>query len=122
LEADDPETAIGAIFGGHLLDTAEGSDAGAALAEFLKRYGTMLSSKTTVLILGDGRNNGRDPGIETLAAIRNRCRRVVWLTPEDRGSWRFAGCDLPRYATWCDVVASARTPAELERFVETLGR
>ncbi len=117
LAEDDLETAIGMIFGGHLLDTAEASDAGAAFWAFLKRHGSMLSAKTTVLILGDGRNNGRDPGIEALAAIRDRCRRVVWLTPEDRGTWRLAGCDLPRYAAWCDVIAPARTPAELERFV-----
>ena len=82
--------------------------------------GGMLSPKTTLLIVGDGRNNGRDPGIEVLAEIRGKCRRVVWLTPEERGTWRLAGCDLPRYAPVCDVVAPVPTPAALERLVAKL--
>lgn len=120
LGSDDLEEAIAAIFDGRLLDTAEGSDAGAALGELVGRYGYVLSRKATVLVLGDGRNNGRDPGLEAIEAIRQRCRRVVWLTPEARGAWRLAGCDVPRYAARCDLVASVRTVAELERVVAAM--
>jgi uncharacterized protein with von Willebrand factor type A (vWA) domain len=117
----DPEQAIGEILGGRLLDTAEGSDAGSALKTFAAEHGGVLSRQTTLLILGDGRNNGRESGLEALEEIRRRCRRVIWLTPEARGTWRLAGCDLPRYATRCDLVAPVRTPAALERIVLSLG-
>jgi uncharacterized protein with von Willebrand factor type A (vWA) domain len=121
LAGDDLDRAIAAIFDGCLIDTAEGSDSGAALGAFVGRYGGLLSRKTTVLILGDGRNNGRDPGLEALEAIRRRVRRIVWLTPEARGTWRLPGCDLPRYAAWCDLVAPVRTPAALERVTLMVG-
>jgi uncharacterized protein with von Willebrand factor type A (vWA) domain len=86
LEAADFESAVRAIFGGQILDTAESSDAGSTFRSFLDQFGSQLSPKTTVLMLGDGRNNGRDPGIEALAVIRERCRRIVWMTPEDPGA------------------------------------
>jgi uncharacterized protein with von Willebrand factor type A (vWA) domain len=113
----DVQTALAAIFDGQLLDTSEASDGGGALGTFLRRHGGLLTSRTTLLILGDGRNNGRDPNIDALAELRRRCRRLIWLSPEERGSWRLAGCDLPRYARHCDVLEPVRTPAQLERFV-----
>lgn len=116
LDDGDLEAAIATVFG-RLLDTAEASDAGHALGAFLTRYGGVLSRRTTLLILGDGRNNGRDPRVDALAELRRRCRRVIWLTPEARGTWRLAGCDLARYAPWCDRVASVRTPADVEQLV-----
>jgi uncharacterized protein with von Willebrand factor type A (vWA) domain len=116
----DLDHAISDIFGGRLIDTAEASDGGAALSAFAERYGAILSRRTTVLILGDGRNNGRDPRVESLAELRLRCRRIVWLSPEQRGTWRLAGCDLPRYAPWCDLVESVRRPADVERLLQRL--
>ncbi|MEA2596411.1 MAG: uncharacterized protein QOF01_2880 [Thermomicrobiales bacterium] len=120
LATNDLEPVLQAIFGGHLLDAAEASDCGAALRAFQQGHGPLLSHKTTLLILGDGRNNGRDPGLDALYGLRRQCRRIVWLSPEGRGTWRLAGCDLPRYATHCNAIESVRTPADLERFVATL--
>ncbi|MGH2561021.1 MAG: VWA domain-containing protein, partial [Thermomicrobiales bacterium] len=114
------EHAVAEIFGGRLLDTAEASDGGAALATFRDRHASILTPRTTLLILGDGRNNGHDPRVDALAALRRRCRRVIWLTPESRGSWRLAGCDLPRYEAVCDLVTTVRAPADLERLVTGL--
>lgn len=115
LQRADLAAAIAAIYDGRLLDTAEASDAGAALAAFLARCGDALTPRTTVLILGDGRNNGRDPNLPALAELRSRCRRLIWLSPEARPSWRLGGCDLAAYAPACDILASVRTPADLER-------
>ncbi len=120
LAGPDLERAIETIYGGRLLDTAEASDGGAALATFLERHGSILTPRTTLLILGDGRNNGRDPRMDVLIELRRRGRRVVWLTPEGRGSWRLAGCDLPRYEAVCDLVTTVRTPADVERMVTGL--
>jgi uncharacterized protein with von Willebrand factor type A (vWA) domain len=117
LGGNDLEAAIAAVFCGRLLDVAEASDAGAALRTFLTRHHRLISPRTTLLVLGDGRNNGRDPGLDALSALRDRCRRVIWLTPEGRGTWRLAGCDLPRYAAFCDIVHSVKTPAALESLV-----
>jgi uncharacterized protein with von Willebrand factor type A (vWA) domain len=111
------DEAIRAIFNGRLLDTSEASDGGAALGALVRDHGRLFTAKTTLLILGDARNNGHDPNLPALADLRQRCRRVIWLTPEQRGTWRLAGCDLPRYEAYCDQVATVRTPADLEGFV-----
>ena len=107
--------AVRTIFGGELLDVAASSDAGRALAAWSERFGSLLTPRTTMLILGDARNNGRDPQVEVLQRLSERARRVIWLSPEPRGAWKLAGCDLPKYARWCDVVDSVRTPADFER-------
>jgi uncharacterized protein len=120
LEQRDFDEAVRAIFGGQLIDTSEATDGGVALNLMLKRYGDLLNAKTTLLILGDGRNNGNDPNLAALAELRRRCRRIVWLTPEQRGTWRLAGCDLPRYAEHCDLVATVRTPSDLEQVVDQI--
>lgn len=109
------DRALAAIFGSGGFDSAVASDAGSAFRTLLLHHGDVLTRATTVLILGDGRNNGLDPGIAHLREIRAKVRRVVWLSPEPRGAWRLAGCDLPRYAPVCDAVASVQTPADLER-------
>jgi uncharacterized protein with von Willebrand factor type A (vWA) domain len=120
LEQREFDEALRAIFGGQLIDTSEASDGGVALDLMLKRYGDLLNAKTTLLILGDARNNGNDPNLAALAELRRRCRRIVWLTPEQSGTWRLAGCDLLRYAEYCDLVATVRTPLDLERVVDRI--
>jgi uncharacterized protein len=117
LEQRGIEEAIRDIFGGRLIDTSETTDGGFALGDLRRHHADLLTSKTTLLILGDARNNGHDPNLPALAALRRRCRRIIWLTPEQRGTWRLAGCDLPQYAAHCDLVATVRTPADLERLV-----
>jgi uncharacterized protein with von Willebrand factor type A (vWA) domain len=114
------DEAIRCIFSGKLIDTSEASDGGAAIAKLLSDHGDIFNAKTTLLILGDARNNGHDPNIAALAELKRRCRRVIWLTPEQRGAWRLAGCDLPRYEAFCDLIATVRTPAELERLVNEI--
>jgi uncharacterized protein with von Willebrand factor type A (vWA) domain len=117
LEQRGIEEGIRDIFGDRIIDTSEATDGGFALGDLLRHHADVLTAKTTLLILGDARNNGHDPNLPALAALRGRSRRIIWLTPEQRGTWRLAGCDLPRYAAHCDLVATVRTPADLERLV-----
>ena len=63
-----------------------------------------MTRRTTVLVLGDGRTNGRDPNLAAFEEITRRARETVWLTPEPRYSWGLGSCDLPRYAEFCDRV------------------
>ena len=109
------DEACHAIFSGALLDADEASDFGAALAALAGTHENVVTPHTTLLILGDGRNNGAPPRVELFAELATRARRVVWLAPEDRATWGGAGSDLPAYAPFIDLLAPARTPAELER-------
>ncbi len=100
---------------GGVLDVDADSDFGAAAQEFLERHGSAVNRRTTVLVLGDGRNNGRDPGLRAFEEITRRARSTIWLTPEPRYSWGLGGCDLPLYAEHCDRVEVVRNLRGLDR-------
>lgn len=93
---------------GGVLDVDADSNYGAVWQQFLDDYGSALSRRTTVVILGDGRGNANDPGMEAFIDLSRRVRSVLWLTPEPQFSWGLGACDLPLYAEHCDRVRVVR--------------
>jgi uncharacterized protein with von Willebrand factor type A (vWA) domain len=114
------EDALGLVFGADLLDVDASSDYGAVFADFAADHLSVVTRRTTVLVLGDGRSGGRDPGLEALEQVRRQCRRLVWLTPEPRYSWGLGSCDLPAYARLCDRVEVVRDVQGLDSTVRAL--
>jgi uncharacterized protein with von Willebrand factor type A (vWA) domain len=109
LFADYPlEAALSVIFDGGLVDVDGNSDYGRAFSLFVDEHLTAVTHRTSVIVLGDGRGNGRDPNLAAFESISARARRVVWLTPEPRYSWVLGRCDLPRYAEMCRAVHVVR--------------
>ena len=108
------EHALGLIFGGDQLDVDANSHYGLAFGQFLEEYGSAVTRRTTVLVLGDGRGNGNDPNMEAFVEITRRARETIWLTPEPRYSWGLGRCDLPAYAEHCDRVRVVRDLSGLE--------
>jgi uncharacterized protein with von Willebrand factor type A (vWA) domain len=100
---------------GGVLDVDADSDFGSSFRTFLDLHGSAITRRTTVVVLGDGRNNGRDPGLAAFQEITRRARSTIWLTPEPRFSWGLGGCDLPLYAEHCDRVQVVRNLAGLDR-------
>ena len=90
------EQALGLVFGGQVLDVDANSNYGAALATFREEFGSAVNRRSTVIVLGDARNNGNDPNLEAFAEITRRARETIWLTPEPRYSWGLGGCGPPR--------------------------
>jgi uncharacterized protein with von Willebrand factor type A (vWA) domain len=113
-------SAVERIFSGSLIDVDENSDFGRAAGQFMAGFGGAVNHRTTVVILGDGRNNGRPPGERALEEIARHARQVVWITPEPRWGWTLGGCDMPRYARICDRVEVVRNVAELAATAESL--
>lgn len=112
---DNPsERALGTIFGGDVLDVDANSDYGSAFAEFLEEHSSALTRRTTLLVLGDGRSNGKDPNLAAFQEMTRRVRETVWLTPEPRFSWSLGGCDLPAYSEFCQRVRVCRDLRGLE--------
>ena len=102
------EHALGLIFGGDQLDVDANSDYGAAFGTFLEDHSSAVNRRSTVIVLGDGRGNGKDPNMEAFAEITRRARETIWLTPEPRYSWGLGACDLPRYAEFVDRIRVVR--------------
>ncbi|MER7752541.1 VWA domain-containing protein [Kitasatospora sp. NPDC097643] len=74
------------------------SDYGTALGEFAERHLDAVGPRTSVLILGDARNNHRDPNLDALRRIAGRARRVFWLNPERTALWPTGDSAAPAYA------------------------
>lgn len=96
------------------------SDYGAALAEFAENHLTTLDDRTIVLILGDARNNYRDPRADALSMIRARAGGVHWLNPEAEPLWNDGDAVIEEYAPHCDSVVECRTIRQLKNFIATL--
>ena len=54
---------------GGVLDVDADSDYGHAFGEFLERFGSAVNRRTTIVVLGDGRSNSRDPGLTAFAEL-----------------------------------------------------
>ncbi|NLG56611.1 MAG: VWA domain-containing protein [Rhodococcus sp.] len=63
------------------------SDYGHSFAVFAERFSSAVTPRSSVLILGDGRTNYRDPNIGALARMVSTARHTYWLNPEPRGQW-----------------------------------
>lgn len=93
------------------------SDYGRSFADFEKDFMSAVTPQTTVIVLGDARSNNLDPRADILKRIGERAKRLVWLNPEGRVSWGFGDSEMPRYATFCNVVRQCATAQQLERAV-----
>ncbi len=60
------------------------SDYGHAFEVFWSRYGKDVGPKTTVIILGDARNNYHSSQSWVVKEMQHRARHVYWLNPEPR--------------------------------------
>jgi uncharacterized protein with von Willebrand factor type A (vWA) domain len=96
------------------------SDYGRALRSFHRSHLAAVTRRTTVIVIGDGRNNYGPPEAGALAELRRRARRLLWITPEPRARWEQGDGELARYAVHCDRVAVVTCLAELERVAEAL--
>ena len=93
------------------------SDYGSSLADFERQWMASVTPQTTVIVLGDARSNNLDPRADILRRISERSKRVVWLNPQGRLTWGFGDSEMPRYATFCNVVRQCATAQQLERAV-----
>lgn len=97
------------------------SDYGNSLEMFRDRYGDDLTTRTTVIITGDARNNYRRPRAETLGELRDRARSVHWLNPEPRAYWNTGDSVMDAYARFCDGTYEVRNLRQLRDFIEMVG-
>lgn len=96
------------------------SDYGAALVEFEERFGKEISSRTNLLILGDGRNNYHAAHAEALKRLAARAKSVMWLNPEPRAYWGSGDSIMDEYARFCAGVFECRNLRQLKAFVDEL--
>ena len=117
----DVNTAIEkALDGGDVINVYTRSNFGKAFHDFWKDHLSMVDNKTTVLILGDARNNYNDPKAWRLRDIHNQAKNVVWLNPESPSAWGFGDSVMDRYMPYCDIVEECRNLRQLSRIVDQI--
>jgi len=118
---DDPAEAVARInaeadviaFDGH-------SDYGRAFLTFHERFADQLTKRSTILILGDARNNYHQAHVEVIADLKYRAKAVYWLNPEPTSYWNSGDSIVSQYAPYCERVVECRTLRQLEAFVGEL--
>jgi uncharacterized protein len=100
--------------------SGDNSNYGRVLRTFVTRHLKSVDRATTVVILGDGRNNYHDPSPELLDAIRRRARSLLWLCPEPRGDWSRGDSAMTLYAPRCSATYEVCTVWDFERAVRIL--
>ncbi|MDP1821360.1 MAG: VWA domain-containing protein [Acidimicrobiales bacterium] len=96
------------------------SDYGHAFEVFHQRFAKEISPKTTVIILGDARNNYHASQSWVLKDIERRARHLYWLNPEPKSYWDTGDSIVGEYSVHCDGTFECRNLRQLEKFVDYL--
>ena len=96
------------------------TDYGRTLRDLEDGYRDAIDRKTTLLVLGDARNNRGDPETAVLDRLFQRAKRVIWLNPEPRPFWGTGDSEMLRYLPYCHVARVCNTLRHLERAVDDL--
>ncbi|MFN8019061.1 MAG: VWA domain-containing protein [Acidimicrobiales bacterium] len=96
------------------------SDYGHAFEVFWQKWGKEIGPKTTVMILGDARNNYHASQSWVIKEMQHKARHVYWLNPEPKSYWDTGDSIVGDYGAHCDGVFECRNLRQLERFVEYL--
>ena len=96
------------------------SDYGHAFEVFWNKWGREIGPKTTVIILGDARNNYHASQSWVIKEMRQKARHVYWLNPEPKAYWDTGDSIVGEYGVHCDGTFECRNLRQLERFVDHL--
>lgn len=110
--------AIGSDAG--VADVSGYTDYGRVWVEFLDLVIDDLDPRSTVIVLGDARTNGREPHAGVFAHLSERAGRTFWMNPEPKLYWNYGDSVMQAYEPYCDGVFECWTTKQLEGFVNAI--
>ena len=119
-EENEIHQAIDQAIRGNVINVYAHSDFGRAFRMFHRDHLAAITRHTTVIVLGDARNNYNLPHEWALKEIRQRAKQLIWLNPENRMTWGFGDSEMDRYLPYCDVVEECRNLNQLYRVVDRM--
>jgi uncharacterized protein with von Willebrand factor type A (vWA) domain len=105
---------------GGVADVSGYTDYGRVWLEFEAELSEDLDPRSTVIVLGDARTNGREPHAEIFARVAQRAGRMFWLNPEPRLYWNYGDSVMAAYEQHCDGAFECWTTKHLEQFVNVI--
>ncbi len=121
-EEQDINEAIEEALTGGIINVFAHSDFGRAFRNFHRDHLGAVNNKTTVIVLGDARNNYNLPHEWVLKDVHQRAKQLIWLNPENRLTWGFGDSEMDRYLPYCDIVEECRNLNQLYRVIDHLVR
>ncbi|MBI3782517.1 MAG: VWA domain-containing protein [Deltaproteobacteria bacterium] len=121
-EEQDINDAIEQALTGGIINVFAHSDFGRAFRSFHREFIAAVNNRTTVIVLGDARNNYNLPHEWVLKEVQIRAKQVIWLNPENRLTWGFGDSEMDRYLPYCDVVEECRNLNQLYRVIDRMVR
>jgi hypothetical protein len=118
--ASEIDRAVEQAYGGAVIPVQANSNYGRALEIFGTRHLDSVTSKTTVIVIGDARGNYNPPNAERLAEIRRRAKRLLWINPEVPGAWGFGDSAMRDYEPHCTKIVVAYNLESLRKVVDDL--
>ena len=103
---------------GGVADISGYTDYGRVWREFLEDVSSDLGPRSTVIVLGDARTNGRPPAAEAFAKVAEKANRTFWLNPEPELYWNYGDSVMNAYIPFCDGAFECWQTEHLERFVD----
>lgn len=117
LEIND---AVDQALRGDVINVFAHSDFGRAFKSFHTDHLSIINRRTTVIVLGDARNNYNLPHEWVMRDIQQRAKQVLWLNPESQNTWGFGDSEMDRYGPYCDYVEECRNLNQLYRVIDRL--
>jgi uncharacterized protein with von Willebrand factor type A (vWA) domain len=105
---------------GGVADVSGYTDYGRVWLEFLGEISDDLGPRSTVIVLGDARTNGREPHADVFAQVSERAGRLFWLNPEPKLYWNYGDSVMAAYERYCDGAFECWTTRHLENFVNVV--
>lgn len=98
------------------------TDYAAAFEQFSELCLDSIDNHTTIIMLGDGRNNYGDPRTDLLKTLYDRCQRLMWLNPESKSLWSSGDSEMKRYKSYCHDAVECNTLGQLENIISRMLR
>jgi uncharacterized protein with von Willebrand factor type A (vWA) domain len=114
------QKAVDVAYGGGVVNVYANSNFGRAFRSFAEKHLESVTPRTTVIVIGDARNNYNPPEAWALADIKARAKRVLWLNPEPPLSWAFGDSVMRDYEPHCDRVETVNNLDALTKVVDRL--
>jgi uncharacterized protein len=119
-EENEIHHAIEKALKGEIIDVYSHSNFGRAFELFYRDHFSAVTAKTTVVIIGDGRNNYNRPSDWVLREIQQKAKQLIWLNPENRTTWGVGDSEMPRYSVYCDVAEECRNISQLYKIIDLI--
>jgi uncharacterized protein len=103
-------------------DVSGYTDYGRVWLELLDNICDDLDPRSTLIVLGDARTNGRRPEVEVFARLSSHAAHTFWLNPEPQLYWNYGDSVMGAYSPYCDGVFECWTAKQLETFVNSLAK